>query len=91
MVLLISYDLNGKERPSAYTAVKNAIERNAISFRKPLYSQWLVESNHSPDQWVDMLRGVMDANDHLLIVRVRWPYQGWLPGALWTWLDARAR
>lgn len=91
MVLLISYDLNGRERPSEYVAVKSAIERNAISYRKPLYSQWLVETNYSPDQWADMLLAVMDVGDRLLIVEVRWPYQGWLSDALWTWLDARTR
>lgn len=90
MVLLISYDLNGRERPSAYTRVKNAIERNALSYRKPLYSQWLVETNHSPDQWSDMLLTVMDADDRLLVVRVRWPYQGWLSNDVWTWLQPRA-
>lgn len=90
MVLLISYDLNGRERPSSYAAVKTAIERNAISFRKPLYSQWLVETNSGPDDWVAMLRQVMDSNDSLLVVRVRWPYQGWIAENIWTWLYPRA-
>jgi len=27
MILLISYDLKGRERPSSYTAVREAIER----------------------------------------------------------------
>lgn len=89
MVLLISYDLNGKERPSAYAAVKNAIERNAISYRKPLFSQWLVETRSAPNAWVDMLLKVMDSNDRLLVVQVRSPYQGWLENAVWTWLEAR--
>lgn len=42
MVLLISYDLNGKERPSSYADVKGFIEANAISWARPLYSQWFV-------------------------------------------------
>ena len=91
MVLLISYDLNGRERPSAYSAVKRLIERNALSYRKPLYSQWLVETNHGPDAWVEMLRKVMDADDGLFVVRVRRPYQGWLDRSIWPWLDARAQ
>lgn len=91
MVLQISYDLNGRERPSSYAAVKRAIESNAIFFRKPLYSQWLVETNSGPDQWTDMLMRVMDSNDRLLVVRrVRQPYQGWLQQDVWTWLIQRA-
>lgn len=89
MVLLISYDLNGRERPSAYTAVKAAIERNATSVRKPLYSQWLVETNQYPDTWVANLRKVMDNDDRLFIVQVRPPYQGWLDEEIWSWLEAR--
>lgn len=90
MVLLISYDLNGRERPSSYLAVKQAIESSAISFRKPLYSQWLVETNDSADRWADMLLDVIDADDNLLVVRIRWPYGGWLNESIWTWLSTRA-
>lgn len=53
MILLVSYDLNGHERPSAYTAVRDRIESHAISAKKPLYSQWLIETHDSPAQWRD--------------------------------------
>jgi hypothetical protein len=56
MVLLISYDLVGAERPSSYAAVKNYIEKHADSSRRPLYSQWFVETGYSPRAWVDALR-----------------------------------
>jgi hypothetical protein len=39
MVLLISYDLNGHERPSAYADIRRVIEREATDFRRALYSQ----------------------------------------------------
>jgi hypothetical protein len=45
VVLLVSYDLNGRERPSSYSAVRQVIEPNAIDYRRPLYSQWFVETN----------------------------------------------
>lgn len=32
--MLVSYDLNGRERPSAYTAVRKVIESNAKDFKK---------------------------------------------------------
>lgn len=92
MVLLISYDLNGKERPSAYTAVKRAIEGNATTFKKPLYSQWLVETTSSISAWQSMLLKVIDDNDRLFISRVRSSEcDGWLAQDVWDWLKTRAR
>ncbi len=90
MVLLISYDLDGHERPSAYAAVKKRIEEGATSFRRPLYSQWLVETDASADRWFEHLKPVIDSNDRLLIVRVQGPYTGWLNKEIWEWLSPRA-
>jgi len=89
VVLLISYDLNGHERPSAYASVKKKIEDGAKSFRKPLYSQWLVETDASPDAWLEHLKPVIDANDRLFILRVQRPYSGWLDKEIWEWLSPR--
>jgi hypothetical protein len=89
MVLLISYDLDGHERPSAYAAVKKRIEEGATSFRRPLYSQWLVETASLPDQWFEHLKPVIDENDRLLIVRVQRPYAGWLDKEIWEWQSTR--
>jgi len=88
-VLLISYDLDGHERPSAYKAVKQRIEEGATSFRRPLYSQWLVETTASPDKWFEHLKSVIDSDDRLLIVRVQAPYSGWLEKEIWEWLKMR--
>lgn len=89
MVLLISYDLNGQERPNAYTAVKKKIEEAATSFKKPLYSQWLVETTAAPQQWYEHLKPVIDQNDKLLIVQMKQPYFGWLTKDVWEWLSSR--
>lgn len=89
MVLLISYDLDGHERPSAYTAVKRTIEGHARSWQRPLYSQWFVETNETPQAWSDRLKAVIDQDDKLFIVRVQVPYQGWLPKSIWEWLRTR--
>lgn len=89
MVLLISYDLDGHERPSAYQAVKKKIEDAATSFKRPLYSQWLVETTASPDEWVEHLKPVLDGDDRLLVVRVQAPYQGLLSKEVWDWLAQR--
>ncbi|MDQ3913921.1 MAG: hypothetical protein M3323_01130 [Actinomycetota bacterium] len=89
MVLLISYDLNGRERPSSYTAVADRIKQKAADWRKPLYSQWFVETTQGPQQWSDWLTPVIDNNDRLFIVRIRTPYQGWLSQADWDWLNSK--
>lgn len=89
MVLLISYDLNGHERPSAYQDVKKLIEEKAISAIKPLYSQWFVETNETPDSWVESLATVMDDDDSCFVVQVKHPYQGWLTKKHWEWLGER--
>lgn len=94
MVHLISYDLNGHERPAAYAEVKKAIESYARDFRRPLFSQWLVETSESPKQWSERLQAVIDGDDKLLIVRVHAGagpgYWGWLPAEIWPWLSAKA-
>lgn len=89
MVLLISYDLNGNERPSAYQNVKETIQKKAISHRKPLYSQWFAETRESPENWLKTLREVIDQNDRLFILPVHRPYNGWLDKEIWEWLDSR--
>jgi hypothetical protein len=89
MALLISYDLNGHERPGAYDAVKRVIERSAADYRRPLYSQWLVETAEPVSVWADRLIRAMDRDDRLLITRVQQPVQGWLDQATWDWLNAR--
>jgi hypothetical protein len=91
MVLLISYDLNGHERPSAYAAVKQAIESGAGAgnFKKILYSQWLVDTTDSCDTWSDRIQKVADSNDRWLVMKVTPNYQGWLSKEIWDWLRAR--
>jgi hypothetical protein len=89
MVLLISYDLNGHERPDAYDDVKKVITTNAIAYLKPLYSQWFVETSEGPGTWVERLTKVIDSDDQLFVVKVTKPYQGWLTKSEWEWLDAR--
>jgi hypothetical protein len=88
-VLLLSYDLNGHERPSAYEDVKDMIEANAISAIRPLFSQWLIETDDTLGTWHQRMKGVVDKGDNWLIVEVTRARQGWLQKAVWEWLDAR--
>jgi hypothetical protein len=91
VVLLISYDLNGHERPRAYAAVKKAIEDGAVDYRRPLFSQWLVETYSTPGEWEKHLLGLMDANDRLFICAITKANAGYLDEEIWTWLNARVR
>lgn len=90
MVILISYDLNKHERPEAYAKVKKMIEDNSISCKKPLYSQWFAETNDSVQTWHERMKEVTDDNDYWFIVTVTSTgHQGWLPKAVWEWLNER--
>lgn len=90
MVLLISYDLNGHERPAAYERVRQAIEQHATASFRVLYSQWLVDSNQSPVAWWNTLSGLLDSNDRMFITQV--PNRasfGYLDPGAWEWLQQR--
>jgi hypothetical protein len=89
MVLLISYDLNGSERPNSYKAVADLIKEKAISYRRPLYSQWFVETVETPQQWSEALKTVTDSSDRWFASRVQIPYAGWLDKEIWDWLRPR--
>lgn len=95
MVLLISYDLIGHERPAAYERVKKLIESaaGAGNFIKPLYSQWLVDTADSPTNWRGYLQqsGGIDADDRLLISEITPTYAGWLGQDAVDWLKGRVR
>lgn len=89
MVHLISYDLDQHARPAQYAEIKRLIEQHAVSWAKPLYSQWLVETQESVDTWQQRLLQAMDQDDRLLVVQVRRPYQGWLAEEIWNWLNPK--
>jgi hypothetical protein len=89
MVLLISYDLNGHERPAAYEVVEKMIKNKAISWAKPLYSQWFVDTTESPTTWSNRMKEITDSNDRWFICRVNGERQGWLSQEVWDWLNAR--
>jgi len=88
-ILLISYDLIGKERPGAYEAVIGMIEAEAISSVRALYSQWLVETDEAPAEWSAHLEAVIDENDTYLIVPVTVLPDGYLASKVIAWLKER--
>lgn len=90
MILMISYDLNGHERPAAYEDVKKMIIAHATSFKKALYSQWFVETDEIIATWRARMKELADSDDHWFIIKVgKTNRQGWLPKAVWRWLNDR--
>jgi len=67
------------------------IETHAISCKKPLYSQWFIETNDSIQAWHDRMKEVTDDNDNWFIVTVTRPRQGWFSTSIWDWLNERAK
>jgi hypothetical protein len=90
LLLLISYDLDTPQRPESYAKIKEAIEANALSFKRPLYSQWLVETNEDVDSWTTRLTPLLAQQDRMLIVRVQGRANGFLPSGNWPWINERA-
>lgn len=91
MVLLISYDLNKHERPSAYQKVEKMIADHAGSgnFTKALYSQWLVDTSDSATLWSERMKAVTDENDLWLVSKLNHgEYSGWLNTTTVDWLDS---
>lgn len=89
MVIMISYDLNNHEKPSAYQDVADMIKRYAKDQRKPLRSQWFVYTDDSVETWNSRMETVTDKNDSWFIVQIKPPYNGWLPKDFWDWLRVR--
>lgn len=89
MVLLISYDQDHAGRPERHQAVHEIIEMHAQDFWRPLFSQWLVETDESALEWREHIQPVIDWNDNLLIVRLTDEYAGYLQDEAWAWLQSR--
>lgn len=89
MIIMISYDLNNFEKPQAYEDVANMIEKYAKDYRKPLLSQWFVETNDSVTTWNDRMKTVTDNDDNWFIVQIKHPYTGWLAKSFWEWMRPR--
>lgn len=87
-IYVITYDLKkpGQQYSQLYEEIKNLGD-----WWHYLESTWLVNSSLSPDQIWDRIANAktVDSNDHVLIIAVTRPYQGWLPKEAWDWINAR--
>jgi hypothetical protein len=88
MIMLVSYDLTGPERPRSYEAVHTAIATHAGegNYAQALYSQFLIDSNKSIDHWDAILDSVTDAEDCWLVTEITKNRAGTLTSDAVTWL-----
>lgn len=72
MILLISYDLIGNERPKDYSRLIAAIEKHAGTgnYVRALYSQWFVDTNKTITEWNEIVKTATDSNDCRVIIRL---------------------
>ncbi|WNG24130.1 hypothetical protein F0U62_08910 [Cystobacter fuscus] len=82
---MISYDLIGpdsweskfmflgpKERDpkKVYDDLEQFIKANATEARRPLKSQWFVETKETPNWWTTKLMKILGHNDRLFVCRI---------------------
>ncbi|WP_460841144.1 hypothetical protein [Nocardioides marmoraquaticus] len=71
--------------------MKKMIAKHAIDYKKPLYSQWFIETDDSVQVWHDRMKEVADTDDNWFIFKIgRSNRQGWLNRNVWTWLKERS-
>lgn len=86
MIVAISYDL--KKPGQNYDSLYDAIRKLGVTWHG-LESTWLVDTQLSTQQVAAMLRGHIDPNDYLLVVRASGPAAGMLPENSWSWITPR--
>jgi len=89
MIYSISYDLNqpGRNYNDLYSTIKSA-----PGWIYAMDSFWFISTNESVGTWSERLRNAMDQNDSLFVVDVTGqPRQGWMPKAVWEWLEQHDR
>jgi len=66
---LITYDLIKPETSVDYIRLFSNIKSH-LSWAKPMRSVWLIKTNRSRNQVMDLLRMATDRNDKLLVIEV---------------------
>lgn len=62
------------------------ITENATSSTRPLFSQWLIETDDSIKEWHERMKVAADANDRWFICEVTSHHQGFLSKDAVKWL-----
>jgi hypothetical protein len=91
LLLLISYDRPGPDRPEKFEVLDSAIKEAATETLRPLHSLWLVQTEEDVGVWGPRLGEHLSSDDRLLVVRIHSmaSVNGWLPPAQWEWIRER--
>lgn len=86
-VLLISYDLKkpGRNYEPLYKAIKE------YNYCQVLDSAWLIDTTETTGQVRDSLKGSVDANDEVFVVRLRHDWATNFSDSATTWLKSPSR
>lgn len=84
-LVLISHDAPAERTEDLARLVAD----HAQEWRRPMATQWLVETEEDVDVWARRLAAVLGPDDQLLVTEVRRPIQGWLTSDLWEWVNER--
>jgi hypothetical protein len=83
MLLQISYDLRDRERE--YDDLYEEIKQQGRWWHY-LKSTWIIETNRSPRQVVDVLEKLISRGDRLIVSEIE-RLDGVLPEKAWNWLE----
>ena len=84
-VLLLTYDLNKKDRDyNKLYELRDKYARARLS-----ESSYALDTTETPSQVYEKFRTVLDENDYLYIIPLRKPYMGFGLKEVNAWLDAR--
>ena len=87
-VKLITYDLNYENsNKTDYEGFYKYIKSQ--DYIKLSESSYAVYNSATPTQIRDILRPFIDTNDHIAVITLTRPYDGWHLKAVWDWLNAR--
>jgi len=85
-VLLVTYDLN-KEGSSKVDYNKFYKLRDSMDCVKLSESSYAFNTTDTPLQLRDKLRNAIDPNDHIYVITLKMPFDGWGPIPTNEWLN----
>ncbi|OJT26796.1 hypothetical protein BO221_01860 [Archangium sp. Cb G35] len=68
--LMLDYTPEERDPKKVYDDLEEFIEKTAPGARRPLKSQWFVETEETPNWWTTKLMKILDHNDRLFVCRI---------------------
>lgn len=81
---IVTYDLN---RETTRPPIVDAIKKLCISWAKLSESSYAIATNDTVDGVYNTLKPLLDDNDHLYVVTLKKPWNGYGPTVVNDWLE----